>query len=175
MRAYFARSPRELALMETMLSSARVGEALALRVRDVWDFARSKVIEIVVLKGEKGDLGSLLLTPQAIEAIGAWLKGLPLCPDAPAFPSGQTREALSECQARRIFKQAFADLGMQGQLSTHAFRKTYCRIMADAGKSHLWLKQAGRWRSLSGVEYYVNFDASKQAQEIADVFSKQGA
>ena len=177
LRAFFQRQPRELALMEVMLSSARVGEALALKVADVYDFAKQDVktnadgTSIIPIHGEKGDAGSLLLTPQAIAALRAWLKGLPLCPDAPVFPSGQTREAVSDCRARQIFVAAFRELGLVGQLSTHAFRHTWAQKMADAGMSAMWLMQAGRWRSIESVLSYVRFSANKQALQVAQIMS----
>ena len=167
MRAWFAGRPRDGALLEVMLSSARVGEATALTVGDVWD--GQNVIPQVSIKGEKGDRGKLLLTPSAQKAIRAWLDRLVLSPETPLFPSEKTGRSLTTGQVRRILTDAFLRLGINGAVSTHSCRKTWARWMAEADKSLLFIRDAGRWKWSSSVDHYVKHDPTNQAAEIAAI------
>lgn len=153
------KSPRDRALfMLGVKTGLRVSELLSLRITDVW---KNGVTDFVTVqkRNTKGKIESktLPLTASVKTYLAAHI-GTP-DKDQPLFKSTQGDNAITRMMAHRILKNAFNQLGLQGNCSTHSMRKTYAhRIHKALGEKIEMTQVALCHKSLSSTASYLQID-----------------
>lgn len=187
-RAAMQGCARDACLVEMGLAGLRVGEALSLRVGDVWDLVHREPRRLTAIRGEKGDTGHLIIPARAraaifryvaerwpeatVDGIAPDLVGSQIPPGPPAdAPLILSREGggkpLAYHQARRIITHAFRDAGItDGKASTHSLRKTWATVLLRAGWSYDKIAAAGRWRKADTVAAYARHDINDLARDM---------
>jgi integrase len=131
-------SQRDLCLFILGLRTGfRISELLRLKVSDVAGMKKATVAK----QGMKGKLRerTVILHPEAIEAIDAYLKESQLPPESWLFPSRKCQgEAITRHHGWVILKNAYNALGMTGKVATHSMRKTFAmNVYTRLGKDVL--------------------------------------
>jgi integrase/recombinase XerC len=153
---------RDRALVELLYGAGlRVGEALALDVRDVDLLAR----EVRVLgKGRKERIVPL---PQAARrAIGAWLEARrrPGYQGEPLFPNlvpGRSTRRLDARSVRRILGRRARAAGVADRVHPHRLRHSYATHLLDMGADLRSIQELLGHASLSTTQRYTAVSAAR--------------
>ena len=165
-----ARRNRALLVMQLCLGP-RIHELLALTVGSVVDAGgelRAKVHFGKTKTGVPRDVD--MNNPLLLNHLWAWIERLDqlkmLIADQPLFP-GRVRSTLSRSQVYRIYRAAFAELGLK-HLGTHSARKTWACATYDfwlgeqAKGRHVdplvMTQKLGGWKSLESCARYLGFE-----------------
>jgi integrase len=155
----------------------RISEILSLSVGDV--YKNGKVLDRVYLKksNTKGkDSGrSIPIHQVAKVALLKWIEQLgfppghyPLFVSRKARPDG-TRRNISRVQAWRVLEDAYRMAGLEGQLGTHAMRKTFAKkVYARSGKDLLVTQKALGHGHLSSTVKYLGADDDDVDRAISE-------
>jgi integrase/recombinase XerC len=164
-----AQRLRDRALLELLYGAGlRVGEAVALDVRDVDLLAR----EVRVLgKGRKERVVPL---PQAArQALGAWLESrrAPGYQTEPLFPalvsSGRARR-LGARSVRKILGRRAIAAGVAGRVHPHRLRHSYATHLLDMGADLRSIQELLGHASLSTTQKYTAVSAAR----LVEVYDK---
>lgn len=139
----------------------RIAELCSLKVSDVQQYGRvrsSVTVQKRFMKGSKAGR-TVLLNPIVMKAIGDLIGELKLGHDDFLFKSKKAG-AITETQARRIFRTVFDSLGLEGNLSTHSMRKTFAKKVYEASGRDLRLTQLALGHS--------SIDSTSKYLEIGD-------
>jgi integrase len=138
----------------------RISELLSLQVRDVCH--RGQIADRVTVQRRymkrKTEGRTVVLHAEAKAALAAWVLGAHLT-DGPLFPShkGATRP-ISRVQAWRILQAAYTANGLQGQLGTHAMRKTFAnRVYEKLGHDLVKTQRALGHKNINSTVSYLSF------------------
>jgi integrase/recombinase XerC len=158
---------RDRALVELLYGAGlRVGEAVALDVRDVDVLAR----EVRVLgKGRKER--SVPLPQAAREALGAWLEARrrPGYQGEPLFVSlGPGRRRLGERSVRRLLARRAAAAGVADRVHPHRLRHSYATHLLDMGADLREIQELLGHASLSTTQRYL----AVSAERLFEVYDK---
>jgi integrase/recombinase XerC len=160
---------RDRALVELLYGAGlRVGEALALDVRDLDLLAR----EVRVMgKGRKER--SVPLPEAAREALGAWLaaRRRPGYQAEPLFVSlagGRPGRRLGERAARRLLARRAAAAGVAGRVHPHRLRHSYATHLLDMGADLREIQELLGHASLSTTQRYL----AVSAERLFEVYDK---
>ena len=166
-----ARRNRAILVMQLCLGP-RIHELLALSVGAVITESgelRAKCHFGKTKTGAPRDID--MNNPLLLHHLWAWIERLDqikmLAADRPLFPGCRGKSALSRSQVYRIYRAAFAELGLKN-LGTHSARKTWACATYD-----FWLgeqvkgrhvdplvmtQKLGGWRSMESCARYLGFD-----------------
>jgi site-specific recombinase XerC len=158
---------RDRALVELLYGAGlRVGEAVALDVRDVDVLAR----EVRVLgKGRKER--SVPLPQAAREALGAWIEARrrPGYQGEPLFVSlGTGRRRLGERSVRRLLARRAAAAGVADRVHPHRLRHSYATHLLDMGADLREIQELLGHASLSTTQRYL----AVSAERLFEVYDK---
>jgi integrase/recombinase XerC len=163
------RALRDRALLELLYGAGlRVGEAVALDVRDVDLLAR----EVRVLgKGRKER--SVPLPRAARETLAAWiaLRRRPGYQAEPLFPSlapGASRGRLSSRSVRRLLAQRAVRAGVADRVHPHRLRHSYATHLLDMGADLRAIQELLGHASLSTTQRYL----AVSAERLFEVYDK---
>ena len=156
------KTPRDRALFTLgIYSGFRISELLSLKISDVYQFGRVVDRVRVSAKYMKGkertrEVALNAEARRAIELIVLDIKGGYL------FESREGNGPLSRRQANQILKDAFNSLKLNGKLSSHALRKTYCEAIHKAlgGDIYKTSKAMGH-KSVDSTAKYLVIDQSE--------------
>lgn len=163
----------------------RISELLSLKVGDV--LQHGKILDQISvprrhMKGGKAGKTSgrtVPLHPEGRAALSVWLEVLAkmlkggLDPQTPVFcsrvkdPTTGVKRAVSREQAWRILKESFNSNELQGNLGTHAMRKTFCNRMYEKLNHDLVkCQRAMGHANVNSTVAYLSF----REEEITDAF-----
>jgi integrase/recombinase XerD len=155
-------------LISGIYTGFRIGELLALKLKDIWsgtDVFPSVTVRASHMKGRKYSR-TVPLHERAREALRAWILVMQsmgmVSARQPIFPRQRRHRSLTRHQARRIILAATARAGMSTyRVATHTLRKTFARrlwnsplIQKDPAKMARLLGHAN-W---SNTLRYLEFD-----------------
>jgi len=150
-------------------SGFRVSELLSVRVADVLDAAGAVASRVYVerrsMKGHNSGR-SVVLHPEAREAIGSWITELreagALAPESPLFVSRKgERQSIGRVHAWRVLRRAYGRAGISGKLGTHAMRKTFAaRVYELLGHDLVKTQRALGHASVNSTVAYLSFAES---------------
>ena len=149
----------------------RIRELLSLRVADVYQYGQ--VVERVTVerRNMKGSRRSrtVPLHPEAREAIATWLAEIGTADRArPLFASRQRpRKPICYGQARRILREIYEANGLEGNLATHAMRKTFAaNIHRALGNDLFKTQRALGHASIQSTIHYLQADLEEIDEAI---------
>lgn len=163
-RGEFGARDRALFLLGVK-SGFRISELLSLRVRDVWQ-AGQPVDRVTVERRhmkKKVEGRTVLLHPEAREALAAWLQelwaGVVMTVDAYVFQSRKgSNRPISRVQAYRVLKSIYGACNITGKLGTHSMRKTFANKVYDRLDHDLVKTQrALGHRNINSTVQYLSF------------------
>jgi integrase len=138
----------------------RISELLSLHVRDVYRHGQT-VDRVTVRRSHMKrqiEGRTVVLHPEARAALQTWLATVGHT-DGPLFPSHKNpRASITRIQAWRILQDAYEANELQGQLGTHAMRKTfanrvYTRLNGDLVKT----QRALGHKNINSTVSYLSF------------------
>jgi len=160
---------RDRALLELLYGAGlRVGEAVALDVRDVDLLAR----EVRVLG--KGRKERVIPLPQAArQALGAWLESrrAPGYQAEPLFPSlgpKARRRRMDVRTVRRLLGRRAVSAGVAGRVHPHRLRHSYATHLLDMGADLRSIQELLGHTSLSTTQRYTAVSAAR----LVEVYDK---
>lgn len=146
-------------------SGFRISELLSLQLRDV--APRGKIVDRVSVARrhmkKKMEGRTVLLHPQAREALGVWIEELRqagyMTSETWVFQSRKGRNgALSRVQAFRILQGAYERAGITGSLGTHSMRKTFAnRVYERLDKDLIKTQRALGHKNINSTVSYLSF------------------
>lgn len=156
-------------------TGARRGGAANLRLSDLNLDAADARIQRRVTVFEKGDEErTVFLTPDALEALLAWLRVRPNIKDNHVFLGQRPGEAwkpLSRLGIGEVLNRYKRRLGIEGRVSPHQWRHRWFRTLLHKG---MGLKKASQMGGHKGVvvtaDFYSDFDVD-ELQEFYDRYS----
>jgi integrase/recombinase XerC len=171
----YAERNRCLFLLGTS-AMTRVSELAALTVGDVYQgglVVSELVLRKQIVKGKK-ESRIAVLPPETVEAIRdfiAWKveNGESLAKDAPLFLSRQGGH-LHRMQIHRILKEAYANAGLTGRLTTHTMRKTGGTWLYEATGDLLLTQEALGHRSPETTRRYVPLNRQRMRVAMENFF-----
>jgi len=146
----------------------RISELLSLRVQDVW-VAGNPGSEVRLAKCNtkgKREGRQVPLTAQVKQAL---VEHLRTSADLrqPLFKSTKGQAAITRMQAHRVLKAAFQRLNLEGNLATHAMRKTFAKGVHEALGHRIEKTQiAMGHRSLGSTASYIQVDREEVVAAI---------
>jgi len=154
----------------------RVSELAALTVGDVYQgglVVSELVLRKQIVKGKK-ESRIAVLPPETVEALRnfiAWKRkhGESLAKDAPLFVSRQGGH-LHRMQIHRILKEAYANAGLTGRLTTHTMRKTGGTWLYEATGDLLLTQEALGHRSPETTRRYVPLNRERMRVAMENFF-----
>ena len=171
----YAERNRCLFLLGTS-AMTRVSELAALTVGDVYQgglVVSELVLRKQIVKGKK-ESRIAVLPPETVEAVRdfiAWKAehGASLAKDAPLFVSRQGGH-IHRMQIHRILKDAYADAGLTGRLTTHTMRKTGGTWLYEATGDLLLTQEALGHRSPETTRRYVPLNRQRMRVAMENFF-----
>lgn len=151
-------SIRDKVLVLTGLNfGLRISESLPLTFGDV----SGQYININSLKGSNN---ASFVIPQAYHQAISELKsyytskGLSVTDDTYLFQSKKgVNEHIKKRQANQIMKDTCEELGIEGKVNTHSFRKTFVTKIYELTKFNIaQTKVYSRHKNLANLDYYIN-------------------
>lgn len=172
----YAERNRCLFLLGTS-AMTRVSELAALTVGDVYQgglVVSELVLRKQIVKGKK-ESRIAVLPPETVEAIRDFIKwkvehGESLAKDAPLFLSRQGGH-LHRMQIHRILKEAYANAGLTGRLTTHTMRKTGGTWLYEATGDLLLTQEALGHRSPETTRRYVPLNRLRMRVAMENFFA----
>jgi integrase len=172
----YAERNRCLFLLGTS-AMTRVSELAALTVGDVYQgglVVSELVLRKQIVKGKK-ESRIAVLPPETVEALRnfiAWTRkhGESLAKDAPLFLSRQGGH-LHRMQIHRILKEAYANAGLTGRLTTHTMRKTGGTWLYEATGDLLLTQEALGHRSPETTRRYVPLNRQRMRVAMENFFA----
>ena len=151
-------SIRDRVLVLTGLNfGTRISESLPLTFGDV----SGKYINIDSLKGSEN--AAFIIPPayhQAICELRDYYtsQGITVTDNTYLFQSKKgVNEHIKRCQASKIIKDACEDLGIEGKVCNHSFRKTFVTKIYELTKYNIaQTKVYSRHKNLANLDYYIN-------------------
>ena len=166
---------RDKALFVLGLKSGfRISELLSLRLGDIMQ--AGKLVDHVKVRRsnmkKKLEGRSVLLHPEAKEALGVWISELMLFgynkPNSFVFQSRQGKDSpISRMHAWRILRTIYNEAELTGQLGTHSLRKTFAdRVYNKLDKDLPMLQRALGHRNINSTVSYLSFAQEEVDQAI---------
>jgi len=148
----------------------RISEILSLQIKDVMEYGEVGSQVKVRKNNTKGKIESrtLPLTESAKRVLKTYIDSLwKAVPDDMLFKSNQSKEAITVRQANRILKEAFNQLKLQGNCSSHSLRKSYAhRVHKALGEKIEKTQIAMGHKSLSSTVSYIQVNREEVDQAI---------
>jgi integrase len=137
----------------------RVSELLSLQVEDVCQ--HSQVADRVTVRRanmqKKIEGRTVVLHPEAKAAVAAWVAEAGLT-SGPLCPSWKGEGAISHVQAWQVLQEAYEANRLQGQLGTHAMRKTFAnRVYTALNGDLVKTQRAMGHKNINSTVSYLSF------------------
>jgi integrase/recombinase XerD len=148
----------------------RISEILSLQIKDIMEYGEVGSQVKVRKNNTKGKIESrtLPLTSSARQILKEYLDSIwKMNPENMLFKSEQSDKAITVRQANRILKEAFNQLKLQGNCSSHSLRKSYAhRVHKALGEKIEKTQIAMGHKSLSSTVSYIQVNREEVDQAI---------
>ncbi len=155
-------------------SGLRISELLSLKVGQLWDGKSTVSRFYVTRRSTKGKMAgtSIILHPEAAEAVKKWIESQGPPPDREEFlfrSQKRRNEPLDRRSAWRLLHSIFRRAGVAGMAGTHCLRKTFARNVHEAlGRDLFRTSKAMRHASPMTTLSYLSFRQDEIDQAILE-------